>query len=619
MPKLTPLSLSVHRIVALIAAGCFLAACSSGDPGGAGPAGLVNFAPAADPLPGLGNGFEGTVTGNCFQAQGDVLVTTTAVSTDGGRSWRARPPETGLFVMGFDGPGRALVQSPTGVLLRYTVATGQIESLGRPEGIVVRRPSDGALFWLGHERIFRHAGGETWTPTSGAIPTGYGFRLGFAAGPDGTLYVQDEFRIHASTDGGATWETRGTPPYVPSQPGIIAAADGSVLLYERTDSRRTLLRSTDGARTFQTVNVAPGPLFQGLHLADDGSLVAGPFRSRTHGVTWERMIDYEALGMDSDPNDCVRLTGGQRLYLSMVDEGAFRTDLSASGLATDLEFINGAVSLRDPQTAGDLSVLPGTPLDNGDVLLTSGARYDATRRRWVWQRLPERFSGDKYTLTRLSGGRLALNTGHSVYVSTDHGRTWGPERRVWPAPPIFDGVVQVSGSVIETSDGALYAPSMWRIARYSPQPPPPMSALAVSRDGGATWTPAHVAQNTTEIALVTAASGNTLYATGSSRGPLRSRDGGRTWEASPVEAYVGLPTGEIVHVNSSDPARLLALGTDGSTVRPLGSLRLAGASVRGTLASSHGGARLALDAQGHVWVGCGNPRVVPCRSERPLR
>jgi photosystem II stability/assembly factor-like uncharacterized protein len=136
---------------------------------------------------------------------------TLRVSTDGGRTWADRGPvvEPAALAANPAEPGTVLATTASGVQ-RSTDAGRTFAVVGG--GLVLQ-----AVAW----------------PAPGAV---------FGVEPSG--------RVHASTDGGISWQARGR---LPGQPHAVGAADARTVAVATEDA---VLLSTDGGATFRTLATA---------------------------------------------------------------------------------------------------------------------------------------------------------------------------------------------------------------------------------------------------------------------------------------------------------------------------------------------------------------------------
>lgn len=570
-----------------------LAACDSGEPDGGGGTGTVDFAPAGPPLltSATGNGPSDIL----LEARGDIVVGTQFYSTDGGRSWR-RFSGGGASAAFFIDDAAAYLQMSE--LVRFDFTTGTAQVIGAPAGGKPGyRPSDGTLFSYvhGETRLYRYRGGA-WTSAAGPISSSTGV-YEFGVAPGGGLFLLTTQGLVASTDDGATWTTRPIPDITGSTP-TMRTYDGGVLLYGADDE--AFYRSSDAGQTFEAVALPAGENTRDLRVAEGGVLLLARHRSDDGGRTWSVFIDYDALGVVFSSNDVVTFTQG-RYYVWFERLGFFRAEAPLQRL----EYVHGFALPDRPQQTAAVQPLGGVPLAGGGAIVEH-ARYDAAAGAW----LRVREAGRPY---RLRDGRIALHQGRTVQFSTDEGRTFGPAQTVWTEPAFFGFRVNSIGPLVQTADGALYATTRWIIAAATTGTT--YTALAVSRDGGTTWTAAALEGSVSADPFVLVAAGNTLYGY-----RTRSRDGGATWEPSPAgKPLADLPGGGVLFLPfDASATNLQILETDGQTVRDAGAFTAGGQAVSRIPLDAEG-ALLHVDAEGYAYANCGLPYLQACRSARPIR
>jgi photosystem II stability/assembly factor-like uncharacterized protein len=113
-------------------------------------------------------------------------------------------------------------------------------------------------------------GGASWEPARSGLPSGEPIRLLAAGGRDGRfLYAATRLALYASADGGHLWTQRALPVQIPSglpDAGIVAlaaspAASGTLFLSYSLSGSGGLLKSTNGGRTWRTLNTGVTPAF----------------------------------------------------------------------------------------------------------------------------------------------------------------------------------------------------------------------------------------------------------------------------------------------------------------------------------------------------------------------
>ncbi len=585
-------------------AGCDPKTTGPGNTGGTGTG--INFVKYTEAIPWRHSAFGEF---QLLEARADVVIANGSfISKDGGRSWRRLNPQLGeLFQVSFLDDQSALIHAHGVGYAIYRFDTDLVTPISAPgSGIPAFRSTDNTLYLLGTDRVYRWRGGA-WTqkPIGTTFDT---FRFAFAAeeGAAPTMYIVTNFDVMVSDDEGATWQRRADRPHLLSAPvRLVAPAGGGMII--TAEHERNALLTMDGGRTFTPITY-PGDEKGGhLRVGDDGALYLRLHRSRDGGATWERFLDHAAYGVENHTRDVARYTRG-RFYVNLRHQGFFRT----SDPMGRLEYAGGFEAPVYTIPPPHLGALNGAPLAGGDALIGL-ARYDASTLTWIWH--TEGLHGEAQ-INRLRDGRLAAQNGRVVRFSSDEGRTWGPPRAIWAAPPATWEIYHIrqAGPIVQTQDGKLYASGYWQHCPFSGGGCNPMGSLAVSGDGGVTWSQAAIVGNHESPFSVwaLAASGNVLYTY-----ERRSRDGGRTWEPSPARTPLGaLSTGEILFTNdASDRHILRLLERDGTTTRVLGPMTVEGQATDGR-GIDYAGALFSMGADDRAYVFCGTH---VCRTELPIR
>lgn len=170
--------------------------------------------------------------------------------------------------------------------------------------------TDDAMFVSGHPGLtLADAGITSFARSNDGLPDtdlhalGAGGGTVYAAGPGAGVI--------ASTDNGATWQTRTTDAGQPFFGRIIVDDDATTLI--ASDTQRGPVRSTDGGRTWTPLDGPPGAW---ITRTDDGTIITsggqGTFRSADDGTTWEPMtIPDGAQLIEADPHTPGRLFAGR--------------------------------------------------------------------------------------------------------------------------------------------------------------------------------------------------------------------------------------------------------------------------------------------------------------------
>ena len=168
--------------------------------------------------------------------------------------------------------------------------------------------TDDAMFVSGHPGLtVATAGLASFARDNDGLPDtdlhalGAGGGTVYAAGPGAGVV--------ASTDAGATWETRTTDAGQPFFGRIIVDDDGTTLT--ASDTQQGPVRSTDGGRTWTALD---GPASTWLTRTSDGTLIAsgGPQGAYVlEDGNWERLaIPDGAQLVEADPHTPGRLFAG---------------------------------------------------------------------------------------------------------------------------------------------------------------------------------------------------------------------------------------------------------------------------------------------------------------------
>jgi hypothetical protein len=178
-------------------------------------------------------------------------------------------------------------------------------------------------------------GGGTWEEMdSGTNTSFYSYNLAIASGSPETLYLQDDYALYTSTNGGASW-TLVSEPFLPSGssliPLIVDPAAPATLYTLYADF--AILQSTDGGVTFNPVYSGPGTpqslaaaatlpttIYAGLQGEINGG--GGVLQSTNGGITWNPVntglqnLNVEALA--ANPAVPSTIYGGTSLGTGFV-------------------------------------------------------------------------------------------------------------------------------------------------------------------------------------------------------------------------------------------------------------------------------------------------------------
>lgn len=169
--------------------------------------------------------------------------------------------------------------------------------------------TDDTIYVSGHPGLTTAESGlASFVRTNDALPgtdlhaLGAGGGTIYAAGPDAGVI--------ASTDGGASWETRSTAYGQPFFGRILVDDDATTLT--ANDTQQGPLRSTDGGRSWTPLEGPPGVWV--TRTSDDTIIVSGPqgsFRSNADETAWVPLaIPDGAQLVEADPHTPERLFAG---------------------------------------------------------------------------------------------------------------------------------------------------------------------------------------------------------------------------------------------------------------------------------------------------------------------
>jgi photosystem II stability/assembly factor-like uncharacterized protein len=371
---------------------------------------------------------------------------------------------------------------------------------------------------------------------------------------DDELVIISKDHVLRSTDGGESWEDTGAPggliAFAPPgrEPTGSSASDGLVLNSGRW-------RSTDGGETWEPAAVGrePGtaqnlffsPAFPDdqtayLLLRPDSGTSLSLHRSVDAGRSWESLLG--GLPADFEIAWATLLPNGE-LHLTAADGS------SATVAADQLKWGRLPVDIAQLELQA-LAIAP-----EGTIFVAnSGAgvfRSVDEGRSWTETNFPARADGVLRTaqLAVTDDGTLFATAGPVVARSTDSGETWmylgglpvGFEIASLAVSPNFaqDGTLVVGGNyrdnqILRSADGGESWASVFDGAATEIEYASDLSALAFSPDF---------------------AKDGTLYAWLQEGGPLRSTDGGLSWELAAVSDYYGQtlapsPTGDRLYLGA---------------------------------------------------------------------
>lgn len=308
-----------------------------------------------------------------------------------------------------------------------------------------------------------------------------------------------------------------------------------------------------------------------------GEILGSLFVSTDGGSTWtERMADADRIwiGTDMTPDGqkIVALAYNDRIYISN-DRGETWTPVAWAGFS-GIEWESVAIS-------ADGNTLIASALARPLYVSTDGgATWTERAQAGSWRGVAMSADG-----TRM----VAIDQGNAIYTSSDAGLTWAAHRE-----PSNDWY-----RVASSDDGQLLAAA----ERFG-------GAFVISRDGGATWTPATLggapltAAEWTTVAI--SADGRKVAASASGSTVYLSEDGGSTFSALPVPA--GDSNWRSVALSADGNMMLAATGgAVGSRVEGQLYTSRSNRTAIGTLGSIGGGQNDAVEVE---YLGDGRFRVL---------
>jgi photosystem II stability/assembly factor-like uncharacterized protein len=436
------------------------------------------------------------------------------------------------------------------------------------------RSSDSGVTWAA-----RNVGLAHQNVASIALQPGTGWLyLGATTGglyPTGALY--------RSKNDGETWQQIVSFPsqFVPSQIAFDASSSSilylSTTLLDRFNPEAGVATSRDGGATWRTSNLPTFPNYGPMPLVADptvsGTIYAGAgflYRSSDFGSTWtavgdtSRMLAFRSLAFSSGALYAATDVG----VLRSQDRGLTWTSLLAAD-ATGLAFgSNGALMT---------AVHDGVEVtqDGGATWKTSDTGLIGTRISGLV--LDPSSSSHAWTSTALdtrSGPELG------IFETHDGGSTWVPVTASPQPPPALlaadpfsqgklYGLLDDCAGVAISEDGGrtwtstTIAPGCWSVAADPAIPNVAYAAgggpLLKTTDGGATWTQPNPSFDSASAVTVDPRGNGRLYAWSSFAGPYRSDDGGTTWKTiNSVAPGLSLPYVNQIAIDPAQPETLYA-------------------------------------------------------------
>ena len=310
-------------------------------------------------------------------------------------------------------------------------------------------------------------------------------------------------------------------------------------------------------------------------------LNGGPVRTSDGGATWRPVKVTTAVSLWAiDPRTPSTIYAAGWLGISRSTD-AGETWAPANAGLPNLRIAALAIDPREPSTLYASSYA-------GGLYDPPSGMYKSTDGGGSWREivLPEGYSsnylgGSVLAIAIDPGNSAIVYAGHStkgVIKSIDGGATWGTtgltagaaRLLIDPASPatLYAVLSDGTGRVAKTTDGGDdwitldRAPGSVQLLALDPRHPrtlyawaaipgaTPAGSIAKSTDGGLNWTGAGAWTNGWIAAM--AIDGDTLYA-GGSNGLFQSRDGGATWQAAGVTAFVSA-----VAIDPNDPGTVYA-------------------------------------------------------------
>lgn len=470
---------------------------------------------------------------------------------------------------------------------------------GIPAHVVADPFAPGRLYalWGEPEQVYRRdSRAASWSYAGRGLEGSHLMMLAFHPTRPGTLWVTAEADvIYRSTDGGASWQRRfstrsgrqvfGLWPIPHGRDAILLGSFGFSIPTAK------LYRSRNGGQSWAAIDGTRGPVAAlpatqtAFALGTDGRAL---LVTRDAGASW---TPSGALPVDADDEDVlafVAVPGGRGrrpvLLVSFAQSGLFRSiDQGATW------------SLVGPAGPGPSSVVA---LPRALFAAFANGLHISSDHGATWQRRPSAsFPPGPVSLAADPAGTLyavAPDAGE-LFQSQNGGRAWtriaprGVQQFValdfaWHpldarVQAFVSGQLPAAGSGFETIElrssgdgGATWRSSPFEAFAFDPTDPHVLyggsaAGVAVTRDGGATWTGLRA-----EPAKTLAHSGAALFAAGC--GIARSEDGGGQWtevlhcEAPPSPHLPNggflLPTRLVPH--PTDPDVLWAEVTESVTI-----------------------------------------------------
>jgi len=375
----------------------------------------------------------------------------------------------------------------------------------------------------------------------------------------GAVYAASGIGLLRSDDSGASWRELINLGYVQS-----LASGGSSVLYAATS--QGFFRSLDGGETWTSqptpgvglLSIAADPSNPSTVFGAGGSEV---YKSTDQGATWSLIYDFGGgtaagwIGVDPKNSSVLyvsfqtggtifkSLDGGQSWNVIFPGGGYVLFAPFVVALAIDSQnssnLYAGTFTAFPSTISGTLPVVPGSISKSGDGgqtwrIIENGIPSTAFVRNIVV---------DPSNSNHLFASFSLPDSGSGILASTDAGETWSQ-------------VYSVSTEAQDSTEFSMAASAGVVYAGYSDESLP-HGGIAVSVDGGATWTDANSGLAYYDLRAFAAASTPNVLYTGGSQGLFKSTDSGADWTPLTIPqlpAAAGLPAGTAVQGIVADPA-----------------------------------------------------------------
>ncbi len=436
-------------------------------------------------------------------------------------------------------------------------------------------PLAGALFLAGTGGLWRSDDeGASWE-AQGGEQEWTGARLAFDGGD--VLVVDDEGRGWRWD--GAAWSALGDDGLGGSGLLALAALDDGTLVAGQADGPVAV--SADGGATWTEVDGEAPTDVRVLAVADGAVLAASATEagwwSWDGGWTWE----HDATGLDElatgngGPHDGIhyfRYEAGDGAWTLASFEGIYRRDPDG-----------------DRWVQGDLDIIPRTRtvnwLPSGELVTApyGGGVYRGTPGETDWHEVggPVHWPYPRQVLAVGDGEEMLAISGNAVYHTRDGGETW-------PTDPV---PIPECGDMVAVAEDYPEDPRIAVGGRMEDN----AAAVAVSTDGGASWTKALLPGSCTSKPAALAFDGPRIWAVCGPPGWLyASDDDGASW------TQVGELGREVHDMNVVGDAVVLA--ADGGLAAWPADADFADGSFRLVALEGHDILAVDPDAAGRPWV-----------------